>query len=108
MTKEHKQAHLLRHAADNADASFISTGFGERQTISWVASYPDYDWRIYTPPKPDIVTYHEFFATGALSGNYRDLASAKEFKSNSAELLAYIKTTINGETGKITAEVIVP
>jgi hypothetical protein len=108
MTKEHKQAHLLRHAADNADAKFTSTNFRGGHDISWVASSPNSDWRIYTPPKPDIVTYHVLYATGALSGNYRDLESAKEFKANNVELSAYIKTTVNGETGKITAEVIVP
>lgn len=108
MTKEHKQAHLLRHAADNADAFFTSSVEWTKNgcLIETVISNSEFDWKIYTPPKPDIVTYHAFYVNGALSGNYRYLEIAKEFKANNVELSAYIKTTIDGETGKIIVEVI--
>jgi hypothetical protein len=108
MTKEHKQAHLLRHAADNADAFFTSSVEWTKNgcLIGTVISNSEFDWKLYTPPKPDIVSYHTFYVTGAIGGNYRDLESAKEFKDNNFELSAYIKTTINGETGNITIEVL--
>jgi hypothetical protein len=77
-------------------------------TKEYILEHPDWTWRIYTPPKPDIVTYHAFYVNGALSGSYRDLEIAKEFKANNIELSAYIKTTIDGETGKIIVEMIVP
>jgi hypothetical protein len=106
MTKEHKQAHLLRYAADNEDALFKCDKVEYGCDIAWVASYPDRDWKIYTPSKPNIVTYHVFYANGYIGGSFEALECAKAVKASNVGITAYIKTTFNGETGKITVEVI--
>jgi hypothetical protein len=96
------------NADDISDALFTSSIEWTKGgcSIGTVVFNSEFDWKIDTPPKPDIVTYHVLYATGAIGGNYRDLESAEEFKANNVEISVYIKTTINGETGKITAEVI--
>lgn len=62
---QHKYADLLRYAADNADAKFMSETYNERygngdniEEIYVVLRHDDYDdWQIYKEPVTETVWY---------------------------------------------------
>lgn len=105
MTNPHPQAELLRLAADNKDQLFECDEFVSEvrfHTILKVIQYPQYNWRPVII-KPDVVEYCNMYKDrSSLWIRNKVLLDG----DGAEDRLCILKRTINGETGKITVEVI--
>lgn len=106
MTKGHikKLAKLLRYAADNEDTLFTYCNERFTFTIEEVLQNPDRDWKIYTPFKPDIVSFIPYYKSDNCGSSYFSIEEATKVRSDYCKHV--IKITQNSETGKVTLEVI--
>lgn len=105
---EHKLSKLLRYAADNEDARFQykredGTWTEVNYSLSDVLYYHWQNWRIYQPPKPDVVEYaNDYTVSSGLSsiGIWSKKITSCNSHSNLVTRTGIIRRTINGETGK--------
>lgn len=91
--KPHKHAELIKAWADGAEIQFFQCGFWQ-DTIcpTW---NPNYEWRIKSEPKPDVVK-SSYILLNINGDIWQDISCT-----------ANVKFTFDGETGKLkTAEVL--
>ena len=78
---------------------------GEEWELAVPYWYLEFEYRVKPEPKPDVVKYASVHPDGGIGLSYPSIAVVKS-RPRSICPVGIIRITINGETGKISAEVV--
>lgn len=108
---EHKHAEVLRAIADGKAVQWQSRADGswnDRQSLVNPLSEDFLNWRVKPEPKPDVVRFVNVYVDGLLPLSLGEMRHSVEEcnKVNFSSASAVAKFTVNGETRKVSVEIV--
>lgn len=107
---EHKHAEVLRAIADGKVVQWKSSAgqWIEGSLSLNPLAHPMFEWRVKPEPKPDVVRFVNVYVDGLLPLSLGEMRHSVEEcnKVNFSSASAVAKFTVNGETRKVSVEIV--